>query len=405
MTAEEFIHHIKTTPIYVGFYHGEFDTCPTPRPADPAMQPTIPVPENVSIMQLTKPGEILSIQSSILYYLFHKKQFYTHTLMPLFAVRSPADILAHKDAEYLYWDMEKRKGYAARELRNAGKKLLDIETAKDAMKLMKDVTEHKKYEPSDKTHYSEVYRFMGGDPVDNILLSQIDTSIAGLGAYKYAPDTGKVVKVLLEAMPDFPKTGDIRLYHLLNYISRTGGGRLMLFSCNSLADVGNSRYVAKAQEARTRIQRLQESYIARNPVMSSERDWHLFEEAFPKIYMPNLEFMNPLSLKALDNNWMQWILYNLLVSALENKDLATNMSGLMRNAALQRTAAYGRRLQNLDDDLGNTAPAPGETVRSYICRRGKKNCTIQGGGTRKTHVGGTRRTSIRRRKRARTRRM
>ena len=422
--AEAFIADIHSKPIYVGFFHGEFDACPAKTvyrdkfsfmfqhmnaPPDPATQSTMTVPPNVSLMQLTKPGEYLMLNSSILYYFFHKKQFYTQTLMPLFAVRSPKDIVHHKDAEYLCWDFEKRKGHAANKISGVGKTLAAALTAptnpinaeasqkaaKEAMQLMKDVTERKKYEAGDPTHFSEISRFMGGDEVPNLILSQVDKHMVGLGVYKYSPNTGKIEKILVDTIPGIPRGGDLRLYHLTNYISRVGGGRMILFSCNSLATakLQTQQGIAKALTARQTIARLQENYIARNPVMSPERDWALFEAAFPKVFMPNLQFVNPFSLKALDNNYKHWILYNLITYGEfyeSMPEVTMTLTSSLRHGALQNNAPHGVYIQNLGQPLGNKAPAPGEGVTSYLCRRGKKSCAIQG-GTRK-HRKGVRKT-------------
>ncbi len=395
MESLEFIRSIKETPVYVGFFHGEFDTCPTRTSLygltipDPATQPTLNIPETVSLMQLTRPGEKLAVNSSILYYMFHKKQFYTSTLMPLFAVRSPTDLLQHKDAEYLYWDMADRKEISMENISKVEKKLTsavnpesNTQDAKEALKLMHTFTSRKRYEPGDKTHFSEIYRFMGGDEVPNLLLSSMDETMHGLGLYRFSPSTGKVDKLLLETIPGIPKGGDLRLYHLTNYIARTGGGRMILFSCNSLADDKlKPNLTKKALTVRETIQELQERYIARNPVMSPEQNWNLFEEAFPKIFMPNLEFVNPFSLKALDNNWKHWLFYKMLFMADEGPKGYTES---LRHAALQEATAYGRRPQNLGQTLGNAVPKPREGAVSFCCRRGCKKgpCAIQG-GTRK----------------------
>lgn len=390
----EFIRNIKETPVYVGFFHGEFDTCPTRTSLyglttpDPATQPTMKIPESVSLMQFTKPGEKLVVNSSILYYMFHKKQFYTSTLMPLFAVRSPADVLHHRDAEYLYWDMAERKGISMENVGKVEKRLLaavnpegNTQDAKEALKVMHTFTSRKPYEASDKTQFSEIYRFMGGDTVPNLLLSSMDETMQGLGLYRFSPSTGKVDKLLLETIQGIPRGGDLRLYHLTNYIARTGGGRMILFSCNSLADDKLKPNLAKkALAAREAIQALQERYITRNPVMSPEQNWNLFEEAFPKVFLPNLEFVNPYSLKALDNSWKHWLLYKMLMIAEGEPQTYT---GSLRYSALQEATPYGRRSQNLGQTLGNTVPKSGEGAVSYFCRRGQKGCTIQG-GTRKT---------------------
>jgi hypothetical protein len=276
--------------------------------------------------------------------------------------------------------------------------------AKEAMQLMKDVTQRKKYEANDKSHFNSIYRFMGGDHVPNLILSSVDKQMVGLGVYKYSPTTGKVQKIFINTIPGIPSGSDLRLYHLTNYISRVGGGRIILFSCNSLAEtrLQSNQGVSKARTAQATIARLQENYIARNPVMSPEQNWELFESVFPKIYMPNLQFVNPFSLKALDNNYKHWILYNLITQAefYESMPAVTkNLASSMRNTALQTKAPHGIYLQNLGQDLGDEAPAPGEGITSFCCRRTKKGCkpcAIQGGRrrTRRTRVKspGTRKT-------------
>ncbi len=399
--AEAFLHDIQTKPLYVAFFHGEFDTCPPMSedikrifqgiPENPATQPTIMVPDTVSIMQLTQPGEYLTLSSSVLYYLIHKKAFYTNTLMPLFAVAEPASLLSHPNVKHVSWNMEDRKGHSFENITMAGNKLKAEETAHAALKLMKDTMSSKPYEASDKTHFEHVLRFMSGDQIPNLKLSRFDDTMTGIGLYKYSPADGKISRIPLSILhtPGKFDFGDdsLRLYHLLEHIRKIGGGRLMLFSCSSLAPNKLSTNATVAKTTVASMLALQEAYRARNPVCSPAHAWDLFVRTFPSVAMPNLTFENYLTLKAHDNKYVQWALYNALVNAFFYKDMPKrNMTGTLRNTKLQERASHGRYLQNLGNNLEN-APRVGENTLAYGCRRAKEGCAIMGGKRRKTRRG------------------
>jgi hypothetical protein len=359
--AVEAIRDIKTKPIYVGFFHGEFDVCP-PSSKTP---PLTTIPNNVALMHMTKPGEFLTLSSPILYYLLHKKDFYINTLLPLFLLETPEDLQYHPNAEYVYWDMEQRKGHAFEEVVESSKKLITAEAA-GALKLMKEITLRKTpYEPAtDKTVFSEVLRYDGGDEVPNLKLSVYEDNLLGLGLYKYSPATNKVERVVLDAI----RSPTFRVSDLLDYVGSHGsGGKLVLFSCSSLAPETITRHRNKVLEVREYIESVQTRYIQRNPVVSPRdaEGWSAFLQAFPKVQMPNLTFLNFNTLKAHDDNYANWILYNLLVTGEFYKDTPLSW----RSAKLQNTAPYGRQIQNFGQNCEATT----------CCRSRKKGCTIQGG--------------------------
>jgi hypothetical protein len=395
--AEAFLQDIQTKPIYVAFFHGEFDTCPPMSedirtlfhdiPVNPAQQPSLTVPTGVSIIQLTQPGEYLSVSSSILYYLIHKKPFYTNTLMPLFAVDDPVSLLSHPNTKHVSWNMEDRKGQSFENIVTAGNKLKVEETAQAALQVMKSSMSSKPYEASDKTHFESVLRFTSGDTIPNLKLSRFDAKMTGIGLYKYSPTNGKVTKIPLEILHKrerFELEDSLRLYHLVEHIRKIGGGRLMLFSCSSLAPKVLSTKSNVAKAAIAVMRNLQESYKTRHPVCSPTRDWDLFVRTFPSIAMPNLTFENATTLKAHDNKITQWILYKALQSLYFYADMPEkNLAGSIRNNVLQTRARHGRYLQNLGNNLGEGAPRVGESGLSYGCRRSKEGCAIMG-GKRKT---------------------
>ena len=385
-----FIEDIKNTPIYVAFFHGEFDICPMSwanYKTEPAISPTIKVPTNVSLMQLTQPGETLLLSSPILYYLIHKKLFYTNILMPLWGVEDPQQLQTnHPDVFNLYWNLEDRKGYSYNDVMSASRKLEEGSAqAPDALKIMKESTTKKTFEPGDKTHFEKVLRFMEGDDVPNLKLSRYDKSMLGLGLYKYTPSTGKIVKIVLNEIHDPGLMGRIedtlRLYHLINYVSRVGGGRIMLFSCSTLASPIHKTETALS--SRATIETLQKSYISRMPVMSPTKNWDLFVKAFPTVYLPNLLFVNVTTLKALGYNPLSWALMNLLVSVKYYSDMDTpkNLHASWRSMKLQKTGAHGRHIQNIGQhvETNENEPKPGEEYVSYMCRRTKEGCTVMGG--------------------------
>lgn len=396
--AEAFLHDIQTKPLYVAFFHGEFDTCPPMSedikrmfrgiPVNPATQTTLTVPDTVSIMQLTQPGEYLTLSSNVLYYLIHKKAFYKNTLMPLFAVDNPASLLEHPAVKHVSWNMEDRKGHSYENIVKATNKLKVEETAQAGLQLMKNSMSSKPYEAGDKTHFEHVLRFMSGDEIPNLKLSRFDDTMTGIGLYKYNPTDGRITRIPLSILhtPTGLEFGEdsLRLYHLLEHIRKMGGGRLMLFSCSSLAPskLPHNANIAKAAIGSMAV--LQDSYTARNPVCSPTRNWDLFVRTFPTIAMPNLTFENFLTLKAHDYKYVQWALYNVLVNAFFYKDMPKrNMAGTLRNAKLQEQARHGRYLQNLGNNLEG-APRVGENALGYGCRRAKEGCAIMGGKRRKT---------------------
>ena len=394
-----FVADIKETPIYVAFFHGEFDTCPTesvssrfdyglPRTVDPQNRPTLNIPANVSLMQLTQPGEFLVLSSGVLYYLIHKKQFYTNVLMPLWAIEDPEYLQTHHPDTYsLFWNLEDRGGHTYDAVISAGSKLITAE-AVDALKIMKEATTKQKFTPGDKTHFEKVLRFMGGDTVPNLKLTRYDSSMVGLGLYKYTPSTGKVSRIEIDQIHKpgpFARIEDtLRLYHIVDYVKRVGGGRIMLFSCSSLAVPTQRRNTAII--ARENIQMRQQNYITRNPVMSPEKNWDLFVEAFPTVFLPNLLFVNSTSLKSVDYNVWTWALLNLLVSGeyYKGTEQPKNLEGTWRIQKITQAAAHGRQPQNVGEYVSpnKNKPEPGEGYSSYMCRRTKQGCTVMGGTRR-----------------------
>jgi hypothetical protein len=394
-SARAFITNIKETPMYVAFFHGEFDTCPTqPLPAatvDPPNRPTLTVPQNVSLMQLTQPGEFLLLSSSVLFYLIHKKQFYTNVLMPMWAVEDPIYLQSdHPDAYSLFWNLEERGGHTYDEIISAGKKLVTAE-AVDALTIMKEATTKRKFTPGDRTHFEKVLRFMGGDQVSNLKLTRYDSSMVGLGLYKFLPSTGKITRIEINQIHTpgpFGRIEDsLRLYHLINYVQRVGGGRIMLFSCASLASPILRRDTALA--SRATIQTQQQRYIARNPVMNPETNWDLFIESFPTVFLPNLLFVNSTTLKAVKYNILTWALLNLLVTGEYYKGVEApkNLEGEWRIQKITKKTAYGRQPQNVGQSLSpnENKPEPGEGYGSYMCRRTKQGCVMMGGTRRIKH--------------------
>ncbi len=404
--ARAFITDIKETPIYVAFFHGEFDTCPVqPIPApsrlpyglppltvEPANRPALTVPANVSLMQLTQPGEFLVLSPSILYYLIHKKQFYTNVLMPLWAVEDPKYLQSdHPHAYSTFWNLEDgRGGHTYDAVVSAGRKLVTAE-AVDALKIMKEATTKKKFEPGDKTHFEKVLRFTGGNQIPNLKLMRYDSTMIGLGLYKYLPSTGKVSRIDINQIHNpgpFGRIEDsLRLYHLVDYVGRVGGGRIMLFSCASLATPIMRRDTVTS--ARSSLHELQQTYIARNPVMSPEKNWDIFVEAFPEVFLPNLLFVNSTTLKAVNYNLLNWALLNLLVSGeyYKHAEDPKNIEGSWRIQKIQKTTAHGRQAQNVGQHVSpnENKPEPGEGFVSYMCRRTKQGCTVMGGRRTRSH--------------------
>jgi hypothetical protein len=333
---------------------------------------------------MTKPGEFLTLSSPILYYLLHKKDFYANTLMPLFLLETPQDLQHHPNTEYVYWDMEQRKGHAFESILESPKKLITAEAA-GALKLMKEITLRKTpYEPeTDKTVFSEVLRYDGGDEVPNLKLSVYEDNLLGLGLYKYSPATNKVERVVLDAIRS-NRNPTFRVSDLLEYLGGHGGGKLVLFSCSSLAPETITRHRNKVLEVREYIESVQTRYIQKNPVVSPRdaEGWSAFLQAFPKVQMPNLTFLNFNTLKAHDHNYANWILYNLLVTGEFYKDIPWSW----RNSQLQKTAPHGRYIQNFGQECEGTT----------CCRSRKTGCTIQGGKSKRRKRSGKRTRRIKR---------
>lgn len=365
-TQTQFITSVKENPIYVGFFHGEFDVCPTETVSTYRPPTLTTIPNNVALLHMTKPGEYLTLSSPILYYLLHKKDFYTNTLMPLFLLESPQDLQYHTGAEYVYWDMEQRKNHTFEDVLESTKKLTTAEAA-GALRLMKDITLRKPYDPTtDLTVFSEVLRYDGGDEVPNLKLSVFEDTLLGLGLYKFNPASNKPERVIIDVLRKHPK--EFRLSDLLDYVGSHGGGRLVVFSCSSLAPETIKRHRTKVLEVREYIAAVQDRYIQRNPVVSPRdaEGWSTFLQAFPKVQLPNLTFVNFNTLRTHDHNYAKWILYNLLVMGEFYKD----STWTWRTPQLQKTAAHGRYIQNFGQEC--------EENDKGCCRR-KEGCIIQGG--------------------------
>jgi hypothetical protein len=409
-----FIENIKTTPLYVAFFHGVFDTClpqdPLPhtalplflegstpassrKTADPSKNPVFKMPPNVSLMQLTEPGETLSLSPTVLYYLIHKPGFYTKTLMPIWAVKDPKDLLAHHPGVHsLHWDLENRKGRSYDEIVLADKIIATTDKAVDGLKLMSDTMTKEPFDSSSKhkTHFEKVLRFMGSDQIPNLKLARYDPTMEGLGLYKYDPITNKVVLLKLSDIHDasagIAELGEdtLRLYHLVNYVSRVGGGRIVLFSCASLSP---SERTNAARAARGTIRNYQTQYIDRNPVMSPRNNWDLFVQAFPEVNMPDLTFVNAKTRKALDNSVLSWIYVNLLAK-LDKYEHADTAHKQWRIDKIQKKTAHGRVGRNIGQPVtpNENMPDPEEGWTSYMCKRTKQGCTVMGGGNRTRRI-------------------
>jgi hypothetical protein len=402
MDSTAFLTDVKTKPLYVGFFHGEFDLCPTediPRPewitsmGVHQKKSMVTIPEGISILHMTRPGAYLTLNSSILYYLIHQKGFYTNTLMPLFAVKNAHDLASrHPNTEYVYWDMEKRSDHSMENILTVDAKLStngSSDAAKSALDLMKSITQRKVYDTTDKTLFTSGLRYDRGDNIPNLTLSRFDATITGLGLYKFSPDTKRVDRILLDKVlkrePYMPKT-DFTVSDILTYINDRGGGRLVLFSCSSLAPDA-LRTMTRRPEQKEKFDRIQSyidevqaNYNQKNPVFSPEtEEWSQFTEAFPKIQLPDLAFHNAGSLKAHNYKPLNWILFNLLAYGNFYKDMPVqNLAGSLRNTELQKDAPHGWYLQNTGQRLKN-GPEEGEGTVSYMCRRTKQGCSVQGG--------------------------